>query len=305
MDIMFSMKRMIALCLLVSCFVNVWGINGRVFDGFRKEYLWKGVSSMRNETDSILYVPEKSVIQKTDYKKMAVVICPGGSYHHLGLPHEGFATARWFLSQNAVPFVLRYRVAANGNHHPAMLEDFQMSIKYIRENAEFFGIDPEKVGAIGFSAGGHLVTMGAVMGNDSQLEKLGVECNVSVSPDFVMPIYPVVSMMDPIAHKKSRKSLLGKSWNDEKMREKFSMELNIPLNMVPIYILACKDDPVVMFENSVRLEKSLSEKNIPHRFAVHEKGGHGFGMKDGWFMKETHWNENLREWLTDLGFLKN
>ena len=212
---------------------------------------------------------------------------------------------RWFLSQNAVPFVLRYRVAANGNHHPAMLEDFQMSIKYIRENAEFFGIDPEKVGAIGFSAGGHLVTMGAVMGNDSQLEKLGVECNVRVSPDFVMPIYPVVSMMDPTAHKKSRKSLLGKSWNDEKMREKFSMELNIPLNMVPTYILACKDDPVVMFENSVRLEKSLSEKNIPHRFAVHEKGGHGFGMKDGWFMKETHWNENLREWLTDLGFLRN
>lgn len=89
------------------------------------------------------------------------------------------------------------------------------------------------------------------------------------------------------------------------MREKFSMELNIPLNMVPTYILACKDDPVVMFENSVRLEKSLSEKNIPHRFAVHEKGGHGFGMKDGWFMKETHWNENLREWLTDLGFLRN
>ena len=112
-------------------------------------------------------------------------------------------------------------------------------------------------------------------------------------------------MMDPIAHKKSRKSLLGKSWNDEKMREKFSMELNIPLNMVPTYILACKDDPVVMFENSVRLEKSLSEKNIPHRFAVHEKGGHGFGMKDGWFMKETHWNENLREWLADLGFLRN
>lgn len=295
------MKKSILLLLFFSSFV-IQGFCGEK-SRYKKIYLWQNVRGMEvNVRDTILFAPKDTAVTET--KKTAVVICPGGSYHHLGMPHEGFASAKWFRSVEVVPFVLQYRVAYNCHHHPAMLEDIEMAIKYIRENAEDYGIDINKVGAIGYSAGGHLVTMAGVYGGSrNELEKLGVPAEVSLRPNFVMPIYPVVTMQDDICHRWSRRSLLGHREYTQELKDEYSMELNIPDDMVPTYILACRDDPVVIFENSVRLEKSLAEKNIPHRFAVYEKGGHGFGMKDGWFMKETHWNEDLRNWLEEMNII--
>ena len=295
------MKKSILLLLFFSSFV-IQGFCGEK-SRYKKIYLWQNVRGMEvNVRDTILFAPKDTAVTET--KKAAVVICPGGSYHHLGMPHEGFASAKWFRSVGVVPFVLQYRVAYNRHHHPAMLEDIEMAIKYIRENAEDYGIDINKVGAIGYSAGGHLVTMAGVYGGSrNELEKLGVPAEVSLRPNFVMPIYPVVTMQDDICHRWSRRSLLGHREYTQELKDEYSMELNIPDDMVPTYILACRDDPVVIFENSVRLEKSLAEKNIPHRFAVYEKGGHGFGMKDGWFMKETHWNEDLRNWLEEMNII--
>lgn len=295
------MKKSILLLLFFSSFV-IQGFCGEK-SRYKKIYLWQNVRGMEvNVRDTILFAPKDTAVTET--KKTAVVICPGGSYHHLGMPHEGFASAKWFRSVEVVPFVLQYRVAYNCHHHPAMLEDIEMAIKYIRENAEDYGIDINKVGAIGYSAGGHLVTMAGVYGGSrNELEKLGVPAEVSLRPNFVMPIYPVVTMQDDICHRWSRRSLLGHREYTKELKDEYSMELNIPDDMVPTYILACRDDPVVIFENSVRLEKSLAEKNIPHRFAVYEKGGHGFGMKDGWFMKETHWNEDLRNWLEEMNII--
>ncbi|MBQ0039632.1 MAG: alpha/beta hydrolase [Treponema sp.] len=267
---------------------------------YSKIYLWQDVKGMEvNVRDTVLFAPK--IFSSDGTPKAAVVICPGGSYHHLGMPHEGFASAKWFANNGIVPFVLQYRVAYNCHHHPEMLEDIEMAIKYIRENSKQYGIDPGKVGAIGYSAGGHLVTMAGVYGGKrNELEKLGVHSTVSLRPDFVMPIYPVVSMQDDIAHRWSRRSLLGHGKYTQQLKDEYSMELVVPADMVPTYVLACKDDPVVLFENSVRLAKALEEKNIVHRFSVHEKGGHGFGMKDGWFMQETRWNEDLRKWLEEI-----
>ena len=295
------MKKSILLLLFFSSFV-IQGFCGEK-SRYKKIYLWQNVRGMEvNVRDTILFAPKDTAVTET--KKAAVVICPGGSYHHLGMPHEGFASAKWFRSVEVVPFVLQYRVAYNCHHHPAMLEDIEMAIKYIRENADDYGIDINKVGAIGYSAGGHLVTMAGVYGGSrNELEKIGVPAEVSLRPNFVMPIYPVVTMQDDICHRWSRRSLLGHREYTQELKDEYSMELNIPDDMVPTYILACRDDPVVIFENSVRLEKSLAEKNIPHRFAVYEKGGHGFGMKDGCFMKETHWNEDLRNWLEEMNII--
>ena len=295
------MKKSILLLLFFSSFV-IQGFCGEK-SRYKKIYLWQNVRGMEvNVRDTILFAPKDTAVTET--KKAAVVICPGGSYHHLGMPHEGFASAKWFRSVEVVPFVLQYRVAYNCHHHPAMLEDIEMAIKYIRENAEDYGIDINKVGAIGYSAGGHLVTMAGVYGGSrNELEKLGVPAEVSLRPNFVMSIYPVVTMQDDICHRWSRRSLLGHREYTQELKDEYSMELNIPDDMVPTYILACRDDPVVIFENSVRLKKSLAEKNIPHRFAVYEKGGHGFGMKDGWFMKETNWNEDLRNWLEEMNII--
>lgn len=293
-------KAVIFISILVS-FASVCFCGER--SKYRKIHLWQNVKGMEvNVRDTVLFSPKSFSPDGT--KKAAVVICPGGSYHHLGMPHEGFASAQWFASIGAVPFVLQYRVAYNCHHHPEMLEDIEMAIKYIRENALTYGIDVEKIGAIGYSAGGHLVTMAGVYGGTrNELEKLGVKTEVSLRPDFVMPIYPVVTMQDDICHRWSRRSLLGHREYTQELKDEYSMEMNIPSDMIPTYVLACRDDPVVIFENSVRLEKALAEKNIPHRFAVYEKGGHGFGMKNGWFMKEYHWNEDLKNWLREINMI--
>ena len=195
---------------------------------FAKDYekqifLWDGVPKMETQKrDTILYYcPPNQTKQNSETDSHAgrslpaVIICPGGSYHHLGIPHEGFASARWFSSQGFAAFVLRYRVAYNCHHYPDQLEDIQMAIVYLREHAEEFNIDKNKVGAIGYSAGGHLVTMaGEFATTHNELSKLGIETKESLRPDFVMPIYPVVSMQDDIGHKWSRKSLLGVSLHD-------------------------------------------------------------------------------------------
>ena len=237
----------------------------------------------------------------------AVIVCPGGSYHHLGLKGEGNTTATWFAENGVTAFVLKYRTAESFYHHPAMLQDIQRAIQLVRENAEEWDIDPEKVGIIGFSAGGHLVTMaGEFWQTHDEIAKLGIECEVSLRPDFVIPVYPVVSMQDDIAHRWSRNSLLGKGKKNQtqERKDEFSLELNVPADMPPTYVVVCDDDPIVIPGNSLRLYAALQDANIPSRLARYEWGKHGFGMKNNAFMKEFHWNQSLKEWLVELGFME-
>lgn len=236
----------------------------------------------------------------------AVIIAPGGSYHHLGMGHEGHKVAQWFQKNGINAFVLRYRVSGDGFNHPAMLEDMQRSIQIVRENAGKWKINTKKVGAIGFSAGGHLVVMAGAFGdNVNELTKLGIKTNVSLKPDFVIPIYPVVSMQDDIYHAWSRKSLTGSKEPSQAIKDKFSMEKQITSKMCPVFLLCNKDDRTVKYQNSVRLDEALSKAGVPHIFILNEKGDHGFGMGNGKFVKETHWNDKwLLPWLKEEGIIK-
>lgn len=260
-------------------------------------YLWRNVKGMEKQP-SVMYMHEP----KENKTKTAVIVCPGGSYHHLGLYNEGYCSAKWFSENGITAFMLKYRSNESLYNHPAMLEDIQRAIQIVRENADEYGIDASKVGVIGYSAGGHLVTMAGEFGERfNELEKLGIETDVSLRPDFVMPIYPVVSMQDDISHKWSRRSLLGKNQTQER-KDLFSMELQVPDNMPPTYIVVCKDDNVVDYNNSLRLYDALLEKNINDcELHVYEWGKHGFGMLNGPFMKEFKWNEPLLEWIKKIG----
>ena len=259
-------------------------------------YLWRNVKGMEKQP-SVMYMHEP----KENKTKTAVIVCPGGSYHHLGLYNEGYCSAKWFSENGITAFMLKYRSNESLYNHPAMLEDIQRAIQIVRENADEYGIDASKVGVIGYSAGGHLVTMAGEFGERfNELEKLGIETDVSLRPDFVMPIYPVVSMQDDISHKWSRRSLLGKNQTQER-KDLFSMELQVPDNMPPTYIVVCKDDNVVDYNNSLRLYDALLEKNINYcELHVYEWGKHGFGMLNGPFMKEFKWNEPLLEWIKKI-----
>lgn len=260
-------------------------------------YLWRNVKGMEKQP-SVMYMHEP----KENKTKTAVIVCPGGSYHHLGLYNEGYCSVKWFSENGITAFMLKYRSNESLYNHPAMLEDIQRAIQIVRENADEYGIDASKVGVIGYSAGGHLVTMAGEFGDRfNELEKLGIETDVSLRPDFVMPIYPVVSMQDDISHKWSRRSLLGKNQTQER-KDLFSMELQVPDNMPPTYIVVCKDDNVVDYNNSLRLYDALLAKNIQNcELHVYEWGKHGFGMLNGPFMKEFKWNEPLLEWIKKIG----
>ena len=267
-------------------------------------YLWRNVKGMEKEP-SVMFMHK--AVATAPHTRTAVIVCPGGSYHHLGLKGEGNTTATWFTENGVTAFVLKYRTAESLYHYPAMLQDIQRAIQLVRENADDWDIAPDKVGVIGFSAGGHLVTMaGEFWQTHDEIAKLELDCQVSLRPDFVIPVHPVVTMQDDIAHRWSRNSLLGKGKKNQTQarKDEFSLELNEPADMPPTYVVVCDDDPVVIPENSLRLYDALQAAGITCKLARYPWGKHGFGMKDNDFMKEFHYNQPLHDWLKELGYME-
>ncbi|MDR1791871.1 MAG: alpha/beta hydrolase [Bacteroidales bacterium] len=255
-------------------------------------YIWKTTTSMSKQpTRLYAYYPSDS-----NNKNVSVIICPGGSYHHLGLQHEGHDVAQFFAKQGFTAYVLRYRVSMYGYHHPAMLEDVQMAIHYVRQKHE----QNTALGVVGFSAGGHLALMAGVFAQQNYLQSFDIENVSNLSPDFIAAVYPVVSMQDSLVHLWSRKSLLGKHFTETE-KEQFSLELQIPNNMPPVFIVAAKDDNVVKYQNSTNLDKALNIKNIEHFLDIYEKGGHGFGMSEKKGGKIALWREKFLIWLQQKG----
>lgn len=221
----------------------------------------------------------------------AVVVCPGGSYFWHDITTEGYDVARWLQKNGISAFVLRYRTAMvpafvtrfrylfRGNRYPDPQEDLQRAIIYIKARAEVYGINTRRIGAMGFSAGGHLVMSAAEFFDD--------DCR----PAFVAPVYPVVSMTADCTHKRSRRALLGDSRkNNPRLRDSLSLELHVPDNCPPVFLVNCKDDPIVDWRNSVLLDSALTKKNIPHKYIQYKTGGHGFGASD------TKGSEECRQW---------
>ncbi len=264
-----------------------------------RQKIWDGVPSMQGKSSRLDYY--KPIDKSSD---AAVIVCPGGSYHHLGMYHEGKDVALWLCSKGISAFVLKYRVSGNGWAHPAMLEDIQRAIQIVRQNAAQYGINPSKIGAAGFSAGGHLVLMAAEFSEQDELKKLGVERTVSLAPNFIVPIYPVVSMQDPIAHVRSRKSLLRDDLSQER-KDMLSLELHADKIKCPVFLLANKDDRTVDYRNSVEMDKAMSRAGVQHIFILGEKGDHGFGMGNNDFVHTTKWNDEwLLPWLRENGFAR-
>ena len=263
--------------------------------------IWDGTDRTYKQKKSELYVflPEKQ-----DASGVSVIICPGGSYAHLyGIRWEGFEVAEWLNSVGIAAFVLQYRVGKDGNHHPAMIEDVQRALQLVKTNSKIYGISPDKVGVMGFSAGGHLSLMAGAFYKENYLQKLGIQSDIDLKPAFVVPVYPVVSMQDSIAHVRSRKNLLGKKFSQAE-KDKFSMELQMRKDMPPVFLVTTKDDPVVDYKNSLVLENALKKAEIPHQFLLYDVGGHGFGMNEERGGEAANWKIKFREWLYEIGILK-
>lgn len=222
---------------------------------------------------------------------IAVIVCPGGSYFWHDMNAEGRCVAEW-LQANGISafllkyrtaqtpaFVLRYRYLFRGVRYPDAQNDLKQALSVVRSHAAEYGINPEKVGAMGFSAGGHLVMSGAELFSSSE------------RPSFVASIYPVVTMVEDCTHKRSRRALLGDDKkNNRELRELLSLERNVPADCPPVFLANCKDDPIVPFQNAPLLHAALRRQHMPCSYAQYQRGGHGFGAS------ETKGTPECRQW---------
>ena len=187
-----------------------------------------------------------------------------------------------------------------------MIADIQMALMTVRSKADQYGIDPSRTGVMGFSAGGHLAMSSAVFASDDFLSPKGVRTLTGLAPDFVAPIYPVVTMSDErYVHKRSRRGLLGEGRTHRKaLRDSLSLERHVPENCCPVFLLNCKDDPVVDWNNSRLLDSALTAKGVPHIWTLYETGGHGFGADTARQNDETSaWQQQFLKWLkSSIGY---
>jgi acetyl esterase/lipase len=233
----------------------------------------------------------------------AFVVCPGGGYGGLAADHEGVQVAKWFNGIGVSAFVLHYRLGSNGYHFPTQLIDVQRAIRHVRANAKQYGIDPERIGIIGFSAGGHLTSMAATMFDEKPAGMTNDAVDqVSARPTVAAPIYPVISMIEDFGHKGSRKNLLGPNDNVE-LAKHTSTELRVTANTPPIFIFHTDDDTVVPAENPVAFYLACRKHQVPAELHIYKPGPHGVGLYLGDPVLGT-WSGHLRDWLRNQGFLK-
>ncbi|MEM9410936.1 MAG: alpha/beta hydrolase [Planctomycetota bacterium] len=233
-------------------------------------------------------------------KRPAVMICPGGGYGHLAMDHEGKQIAKWFNSLGIDAFILKYRLGKHGYRHPVMFNDAQRGLRLIRSQSERWEIDPEKIGVMGFSAGGHLAsTLATHFELGDQLAEDPVE-QVSGRPDFLVLGYPVISM-DEYTHWGSRRNLLGANASQALIKE-LSNHQQIKENSPPTFLFHTDQDKAVPAENSVLFYLGLRKKGIPAELHIYERGSHGVG-----FAKNnpvlSSWKDRLRDWLKIRGLI--
>lgn len=235
---------------------------------------------------------------KSNANGKAVLILPGGGYTGVAYDWEGTDYAKWLNAQGIAAFVLKYRMPQAGSvktPYLAPIQDAQRAMRYIRKNADIFHIEKEQVGVIGSSAGGHLAsTLGThIQEYYTSQDEIDKE---DFKPNFMMLIYPVVSMKKGVTHMGSRNALLGKKPSDELVHQ-FSNELQVTQNTPPTFIVHSGDDGAVPVQNSILMYQSLLKNNVKTEMHLYPTGGHGYSMGKS--------NENAPNW-TELAeaFLK-
>jgi acetyl esterase/lipase len=234
----------------------------------------------------------------------AVVICPGGGYDHHAMDHEGRQVAEWFCQQGIAAFILRYRLPGDGYRHPIPLMDTQRAIRLVRFNAEKWHSKSDKIGIIGFSAGGHLAsTAGTHFDKPVSTEGYTPDAidAVSARPDFMILIYPVISMQEEMTHDGSKKNLLGPHPPQE-LVELLSNEKQVTPRTPPTFLVHASDDDGVPVENSIRFYEALRKARVPAEMHIYLKGGHGFGMRPS-AGPAAQWPDECLKWMQQLGLL--
>jgi acetyl esterase/lipase len=230
----------------------------------------------------------------------SVIVAPGGGYGFLAANHEGRQVANWFNAMGITAFVLKYRLGPR-YHHPIELGDAQRAIRLVRSRAKEFEISPDRIGIMGFSAGGHLASTAAThfeSGNPGAADAID---HASSRPDFVILGYPVISFVAPYAHGGSAKNLLGDN-PDPNLLQELSNELHVTPQTPPTFLFTTSEDTVVPPENSLSFYLALHKAGVPAELHVFERGPHGVGLDLG-DPALAEWPTLLANWLRERGLL--
>lgn len=229
----------------------------------------------------------------------AVIICPGGGYVRMSTAREGEQYGNWLSTLGVTAYVLKYRMQEYG--HPAPLQDVLRAVRTLRSRAAELGIDPARVGVMGSSAGGHLAASAGTL-FDHPLGRTGAPLDAtSARPDFLMLMYPVITMKDPAAHAGSRKALLGANPAPEAIAL-MSLENQVTSNTPPTLLIHTQEDQAVPVENSILFYQALTRAKVPAEMYLFEHGSHGMGMRDG-LGTTSLWPRRAEEWLRERGLL--
>jgi acetyl esterase/lipase len=292
-------KLCFTICLLFSFTVNAQEIvelyPGTVPNSKKTEKketfnngMFRGVTKPTLE----VYLPEKEKATGA-----AVIIIPGGGYSVVVYQGEGVSNAKQFAKNGIAAFVLKYRLPDDSimvDKTIGPLQDAQQAIKFVRENASKWGVDVNKVGVVGFSAGGHLASTVATHFQKPVIENAK---NTNLRPDFQVVVYPVISMQDSLTHRDSRRSLLGRNPSTELVNQ-YSSELQVTNNTPPAYITHAADDKTVDVDNSIAYFENLRHHNVDVEMHIYPKGGHGF------IFRQPDWIDPLLLWMKKNNWTK-
>lgn len=265
--------------------------------------LWQGDAPGAKGKDAV-DIPGVWIYPARNPNGAGVVICPGGGYGALALDHEGIQIADWFNNHGVTAFVVKYRLGPKYNH-PMPLTDAQRAVRTMRAKASELKIDPKRVGILGFSAGGHLAsTVGTHfdLGDKDARDPIDAQ---SSRPDFMVLMYPVITLTGPAAHVGSRNNLLGKN-PDAKLVDSLCNDKMVTKDTPPTFLVHTTEDKGVPPENSVLFYLALTKHKIPAEMHIYEKGRHGLGLARAGADRDlpyASWPDRCIAWMKGRGFL--
>ena len=298
------MKNILALISLIGCFSLAYSQQKiplypeaipKSINSGNLEYWTKDSSVVFkvSQPDLTIFLPEKGKENGT-----AIIICPGGGYGALVMTREGYEVAKEFNKIGVAAFVLKYRLPDDRimkDKSIGPLQDAQQAIKIVRERASEWNLNPDKIGIMGFSAGGHLASTAGTHFNTTLIEN---KKNTSLRPDFMILVYPVISLNEPIGHAGTRENLLDKNTTKE-IVDLYSNDLQVTPQTPPAFLIHGSDDHVVPVENSLHFYEALKLNKIMSGLHIYSYGEHGF--PDG--SAHDTWLNYCKDWLKANGWL--
>ena len=239
-----------------------------------------------------MFAPEQAIATGA-----AVIVLPGGGYV-VHAEHEAEPVAEWLRGLGITAFVLRYRLHPHGKH-PAALADAARAIRVVRANAASFGVDPQRIGVLGFSAGGHLASMLATLVGSADMPGGDDLAHINARPDLHVLIYPVISLRANEGHEWCGEALFGRNAKPA-LLQAHSTHLRVTSATPPAFLMHAADDTVSV-ANSLLYATALQAQNVPFALHISERGGHGFGLGTGDALVDW-WPKHCAAWLNEHGF---